>query len=707
MEFRLLGPLEAEHEGARLPLGGPRQRAVLALLLLDADRVVSRHRLADELWPAEAPDSAPKMVQAYVSGLRRVLPEGTIRTHPSGYSIHVGDGSLDLHHFERLFAQGRDALSAGEARTASELLREGLALWRGRPLQELAAPLAVAELRRLEDLHLAALETRIEADLALGRHAGVIGELETLVAAHPLRERLRASQMLALYRSGRQSEALAAYRDARETLVEELGLEPSPLLRDLERRILEHDEAIDTPPPAEPRRTGAPATPGMAPPVRYASNGGVSLAYQVFGDGTLDLLLVTGWVLPMELAWDDPDYVHFLERLGSFSRVVLWDKRGTGLSDRFPSGALPTLEQRMEDLGVVMDAAGCERAAVLGMSEGVGLAALFAAAHPDRTTALALYGGWARTLTSPGYPGGYEAERYDALVEHMRTQWSEPSTFLGLWAPSALGDPRFRRWWSRALHLGASPAAALDWLRLVRGVDIRDVLPVIDVPTIVAHREGDFLVPKENSRYIADRIPGAAHVELPGEDHLWWVGDHDALIDAVEGFLMSIPERREPERVLATVVVAHPAGPSEEGAPPGTPARRGLTRAQQTAVRAQADRFGGAHVRSSDRGVRATFAGPSRAIRFADTVRAEARSHGLELAIGMHTGECDVDGTDVSGVAVDMAAEIGSLATAGEILVSGTVEELVHGSGIAFEDRGTRRLATAPGERRLLAVSRA
>ena len=695
MEFRLLGPLEAEHEGRCLPLGGPRQRAVLALLLLDANRVVSRERFVDELWPeGTAPDSAPKMVQAYVSQLRRVLADGTIRTHASGYSIEVGDGSLDLHAFERLFAEGRDALSAGDAATASERLREALVLWRGPPLHELTAPFAVAELGRLEDLHLAALEARIEADLALGRHAGLIGELEALIARHPLREGLRASQMIALYRSGRQAEALAAYRSARETLVDELGLEPSPRLRDLERRILEQDQAIDRPPAGEPATA---LTVGQAPAVRYASHNGVSLAYQAFGDGPLDLLLVTGWVLPMELVWDDPAYVRFLERLASFSRVILWDKRGTGLSDRFTSGALPTLEQRMEDLGVVMDAAGCERAAIFGISEGVALAALFAAAHPDRTCALALYGGWARTLTSASYRAGYEAETFDALVEHMRSHWNEPSTFLGLWAPSAAGDARFRRWWSRALRLGASPAAALDWLRLVRDLDIRHVLPVIDVPTIVAHREGDLLVPKENSRYIAERIPGAAYAELPGADHLWWLGDHDALVDAVEGFLASIPERREPERVLATVVVAHAAG---------TPARA-LTSADETAMRGQADRFGGAHVRLLGHGLLATFVGPSRAIRFADAMRREARSDGLELAIGVHTGECTVDGSEVSGVAVDVAAEMGSLAAAGEILVSSTVEDLVAGSGIAFQDRGTRRLAAAAGERRLLAVTRA
>lgn len=705
MEFNVLGPLEARHEGQRLPLGGPRQRAFLALLLLDANHVVSRDRLVDELWPESPPHTAPKMVQAYVSHLRRVLPDGIIRTHPWGYSIEVAPDTVDLHRFERLIAEGRDALSAGDPRVASERLHEALALWRGSPLEELSGSLAVAEATRLDELRLTAQEARIEADLGLGRHAAVIGELESLISRHPLRERLRASQMLALYRSGRQADALAAYRDTRETLVSELGLEPSPLLRDLERRILEQDDALAAPrgepSVAAPEHPAAPSGAGGRPDVHYADNGGVSLAYQVFGKGDIDLLLVTGWVLPMELVWDDPAYARFLERLASFSRVILWDKRGTGLSDRFPAGSLPTLEQRMEDLGVVMDAARCERAAIFGISEGSALAALFAAAHPDRTLALVLYGGFARALTSPDYPWGMDAERFDALVEHMRTNWNDPSAFLGLWAPSAFGDPRFRAWWSRALRLGASPAAALDWLRLVRGLDIREAVTAISVPAMVVHREGDLLVPKENARHMAALIPGATYVELPGEDHLWWLGDQAALLDTVEDFLTDIPERRRPERVLATVVVtrvddrAHVAGRTREQ----------IVSSHEQTVRRLVGQFGGAHVRKLGDALLATFPGPSRAIRCADAIRAAARRAGVDACIGVHTGECEVDDGDVSGVAVDVAAEIGALAGGGEVLASSTVEDLVAGSEIVFEDRGSHRGEAIGRGRQLLAVT--
>ena len=709
MEFKILGPLEAEQEGKSVPLGGARRRALLALLLVNANRAVSRDRIVDELWGERAPDTANKMIQTYVSQLRKALPDGLIRTHPSGYSIQVADGQLDVHRFEQLLAEASDALSGGDPQDAATRLREALALWRGPALQEFDAPFAVAESARLEELRLTALDQRIDADLALGRHASLIGELEALVSEHPLRERLRASQMLALYRSGRQAEALAAYRDARGTLMNELGLEPSQQLRDLERRILEQDEALGAPQrPSAANGGGADRGPvPEAAPVRYAQNGDVSLAYQVFGEGELDLLLVTGWVLPMELVWDDPAYASFLTRLGAFSRVILWDKRGTGLSDRFPPGKLPTLEQRMEDLGVVMDAAGCEQAAIFGISEGVALAALFAAAHPARTRALALYGGWARTLTSPDYPWSYPPEAFDALVEYMRTSWGDPGDLLGLWAPSALHDQQVRSWWGRALRLGASPGAALDWLRLVRDVDIRDALPAIDAPTLVAHRAGDPLVPKENSRYIANRIPGAVYLELPGEDHLWWLGDHDPLIDAVERLLVDAPERRSAERVLTTVLVTNVVDSARKAAELGDRGWRHLTSAYEVAVRDQLERFGGRQVSTRGDGFVATFDGPTRAIRSAAAIREAVQGLGLEVGIGLHTGECELRGDEVTGSAVEAGADIGALAAPGEILVSSTLRDLVAGSGIEFEDRGSHRLAGVGGERALLALASA
>ncbi len=416
MEFLLLGPLEVRDGDSAAKVGGAKQRALLALLLLDLGRVVAAERLIDELWGERAPASARKMVHVHVSNLRKALGAELLRTHAVGYSIDVEAATLDVERFEHLAAEGRAALAAGDPAVASERLAEALSLWRGPALAEFSEPFAAREGARLEALRLAALEDRIEADLAIGRHAGTATELDSLVRLHPHRERLRGQHMVALYRSGRQTEALASYRDAWRSLDEELGIQPSVELRALEQRILAHDPALA--PPA--REAGAPlprAAPQPQGATRYASRGDISLAFQVFGQGELELAVTTGWVLPMELFRDDPGFARFLDRLGSFARVLLWDKRGTGLSDRIAPGTRPTLEERTADLGTVIDAAGFRRPALLGLSEGCHLAAMYAVAHPERTSMLALYGGWPRTLRASDYPWGDTPEWFATLVD--------------------------------------------------------------------------------------------------------------------------------------------------------------------------------------------------------------------------------------------------------------------------------------------------
>ena len=533
MDLLLLGPIEVHDGDATVELGAAKQRALLALLLLDAGRAVSVERLVDELWGESAPPSARKMVQIHVSALRKLMPAGLVRTSAAGYSIEIPPEDLDLGRFERLAARGRAALAAGSAQDAAARLRAALSLWRGPALVEFAEPFAARERARLEALRLAALEDRIEADLALGRHAEVVAELESVLHAQPHRERLRGQHMLALYRSGRQAEALASYRDAWRSLDEELGIRPSPELRRLEQRILAQDSALAAP---AVRGPAARVDGGPAGVIRYASSGDVSLAYQVFGHGDAELVLVTGWVLPIELFRDEPGFARFLDRLAGFARVLVWDKRGTGLSDRIAPGARPTLEERTGDLTAVMDAAGFERPAILGLSEGCHLAALFAATHPQRTATLALYGGWARTMWAPDYPSGATRAQHRRLIELVREHWGDAAYLLRYWAPDAQDDEQLRTWWARALRLGATPTAAVTWLELMEEVDIRSALTAIQAPTLVAHRRGDVIVPVSHGRHLAEHIPEAEYVELPGTDHLWWVGDQDALVDTVERF---------------------------------------------------------------------------------------------------------------------------------------------------------------------------
>jgi DNA-binding SARP family transcriptional activator/pimeloyl-ACP methyl ester carboxylesterase len=668
MRFRLLGPLEAQEGDRPVALGAAKQRALLTLLLLDARRTVSSERIVDELWAGAAPESARKMIQVYVSNLRKVLPPELLRTWPAGYSVEVAPEDTDLGGFERLAAEGRSALAAGDAETAAATLREALALWRGPALEEFGEPFAVRERVRLESLRLAALEDRVEADLARGAHADLTTELDALVLRHPERERLRAQHMLALYRAGRQADALSSYRAAWQHFDEQLGIQPAGELRALERRILAQDPSL----------AGTPAAPQPDRSVRYAVNGGVSLAYQVFGEGPAEVVLVTGWVLPMELFWDEPGFAAFLERLAVSARVLIWDKRGTGLSDRISRSELPTLEERMGDLRAVMDAAGFERSTIIGLSEGGHLGILLAAAHPERVRALGIYGGWACSMRMPDYPWGATKEEDEKLFGLVQRYWGDAARLLRYWAPESENDPVLRAWWARALRLGATPTAALLWLEMLQNVDLRAVLPSIRVPTVVVHRTGDVIIPVGNGRYLGEAIPGARYVELPGADHLWWVGDRDAVLDPLVELLADEAGEAMPERVLAAILCV--PGAAEQ--PLGEEVRRH-----------------GGRLLAADL---AAFDGPSTAVRCGEALRSAL---GGTLRAGLHIGECERDGTALTGPPIDVARRLGELAAADEILVSRTVVDLVAGSGLRFEPDG-RALDGPAGPIEVLSAAR-
>ena len=705
MDFRLLGPLEVDDGDARIGLGGAKQRALLALLLLNANMTVASDRLIDELWGDNPPESARKMVQIYVSQLRKVLPPDMLRTHASGYSLEVGAEELDLARFRALAGDGRASLAAGQADRASKQLHAALAMWRGPALAEFEEQFARIDGTGLEELRLAALEDRIDADLELGRHDDLVAELEALVAHHPERDRLRGQQMLALYRSGRQADALDTYHEGRRVLDEQLGLRPSSALRELEARILRQDPALVAP------RVSAPTVPPSPVPrpqttTRYARNGDVSLGYQVFGDGELELVLTTGWVLPMELAWDDPAYVRFLERLGSFSRVLLWDKRGTGLSDRFAPDDLPSLEDRIIDLLAVMDAAGFERPALFGLSEGSQLSALFGARHPERTRSLALYGGWARTIRARDYPWGVTREQFDRFVDAVAETWGDPAPLLSLWAADAQHEKALRAWWTRALHLGASPTAAVQWLRLTIDHDIRDALPSIRVPVLLMHRGDDPIVPVGHARYLADQIPNAEYIELPGANHLWWVGDHEQILEPVQRFLTGSVPAPAPERVLLTVLFTDIVDSTRRAAELGDRRWRFLESQHHRAVRSEIARHHGREIKTMGDGFLATFDGPTRAVRCAAAIRDAVAAIGLDVRAGLHTGECELVGDDIAGIAVNIGARVCALAGPAEVLVSRTVVDLVAGSGLEFEPRGERDLAGVPGTFALFALQR-
>jgi class 3 adenylate cyclase len=444
----------------------------------------------------------------------------------------------------------------------------------------------------------------------------------------------------------------------------------------------------------------------MAPETRYARSGDVNIAYQVAGEGPGDLVWVPGWVSNIELTWENPDMVRLFERLTSFSRLILFDKRGTGLSDRVSNERLPDLEQRMDDVRAVLDAAGSEHAALFGHSEGGNMSVLFAATYPERTSALITLGCFAkRRDPDDDYPWAPTADERAETIADVEQNWGtlRPQD-VEYMAPSRAGDEQFVRNLERYLRASASPGAAAALLRMNTDIDVRAVLPTITVPTLVLHRTGDHDVNIAEGRYLASRIPGAKFVELPGEDHLIGAGDTEAIGDEIEEFLTGKRPAPDPDRVLATVLFTDIVGSTRRAVELGDRRWRDLLSRHDEAVRRELDRFRGREIDTAGDGFLATFDGPARAIRCAVSIGEAVRELGVEVRAGIHTGECELDGPKVRGIAVHTGARVASLAGPGEVLVSQTVKDLIAGSGLELEDRGLHELKGVPGEWRVYAA---
>jgi pimeloyl-ACP methyl ester carboxylesterase len=423
----------------------------------------------------------------------------------------------------------------------------------------------------------------------------------------------------------------------------------------------------------------------------------------VIGDGEMDLLWVPGFVSNVELAWEEPLLARYLSRLARFSRLIIFDKRGTGLSDRVPPSELPTLEERMDDLIAVLDAAGSQRAAVLGHSEGGNLATLYAATYPERVIALVTTGIFAKRRWSPDYPWAETDEERKQYIDGLEDNWGADGDIQRI-APSAAADPVFTRRLATYFRQSASPGDAAALLRMNTEIDIRAVLPTIRVPTMVIHRTGDLDSKVEEGRWIASQIPGAKLVELPGNDHLPWVGDQDSLLDEVERFLTGRLAPAEPDRVLATILVTDIVGSTERAAELGDRAWKELLERHHSIVREQLRAFRGEEVDTAGDGFLAMFDGPGRAIRAAMAIRDGLSENEIQVRCGLHTGECERLGDKLAGIAVHMAARVAATAGPGEIRVSGTVRALVAGAGFEFSDRGTVSLKGVPEEQQLYAV---
>ena len=441
----------------------------------------------------------------------------------------------------------------------------------------------------------------------------------------------------------------------------------------------------------------------MIPETRYARLGDLHLAYQLVGEGPPDILPLLHWIGDVEGQWEIPPLRGLLEGLASFGRVISFDKRGTGLSDPVPTSGLPILEAWTDDAIGVLDAVGSSKAVVIGNIGGGLIATTLAATHPDRVSSLVLVDCFARSIVAPDFPIGDARAVIDQEVETTEARAGE-GVLLDLLGPSLAGDPVLRRAWSRFERHAASPGSMKAIVRFINESDVRLVLPAIRVPTLVIHRAGGRRFGAAHGRYLAEHIPNARYVELPGDDKVIWAGDAETILAEIQDFVTGVRPAPTATRVLATILFTDIVGSTRLAAEMGDTRWRGLLEEHNRVARRELARFGGREIKTTGDGILATFDGPARAVRCAGAIGDEVRQLGLELRAGLHTGEIEVQGDDVAGLAVHIAARISALAAAGEILVSSTVRDLVVGSGLEFDDRGTQELKGVPGEWRVWAV---
>lgn len=428
--------------------------------------------------------------------------------------------------------------------------------------------------------------------------------------------------------------------------------------------------------------------------VKYALSKDVSIAYQTVGDGP-DLVLVNGWVSHLDYSWTHPLVESFLKRLASFSRLINFDKRGTGLSDRVAD--LPDLETRMDDVRAVMDAAGSSRAALLGISEGVPMSILFAATYPERVTHLLLYGGMARSTATAEYPWAPEREGLDMNLDFVSYWWGS-GVALEVFAPSVAEDEGLLQWWRGFERNAASPGAMAQLIRMFGDIDVRPLLPTIHVPTLVIHRKGDRVANYRGAAWMAQQIPAARYVELPGVDHLPFVGENGSLLDEIQEFVTGIRPAAVLDRVLATCLFTDIVGSTEKASRVGDARWSALLAQHHSSVRRQIERFRGKEIKTLGDGFLATFDGPARGVVCAQQIVREAAAAGLGVRAGLHTGEVEIQPNDVAGLAVHIAARVCAGAAGGQVLASSTVKDLVAGAGIKFEDAGSHVLKGVPGQ---------
>ena len=638
---------------------GRQGRLVFASLALSGQPLL-RETLADRVWPDQLPKAWERDLSTVVSKLRALLVgvglggRDVITNVSTAYQLRLPpDAQTDVDRAGELASAAEAALRAGEYARAVKLGDDVAAVAAQPFLPGEDAPWIDEVRAGLRQLHQRALQAAAAGQSGLGHHTEALRLTEQAIALDPFRESAYRLLMQIYLDLGDRAQAVDAYERCRRRLAGELGLDPSPETQALHLTALQ---------------AGAQTA---VPDIRYARSGRVSIAYQVIGEGPVDLVLVPGWISNLELAWEEPRMAGFLRRLASMARLIMFDKRGTGLSDPIPIDTPPDLDVRMDDVRAVMDAATSRRAVLLGFSEGGAMSLLFAASHPDRTLGLVLWGSWVRQRPGPDFPLGWSRE--EGLRRFVRPIQETGIVDSRWFAPSVAGEPEFERWFRRYARHSASPGMAIALLRANAAMDVRPVLPAVRVPALVLQRTDDVLVEVGHGRYLARHLPGARYTELAGRDHWPWFGDSEAVLAQIGQFLDGLAPGPVPDEVLATVVCVRGAAPTDR-----LHAYRGVLVSSFSSVSSVSSVF------ADGVSLVARFDGPVRAVRFA----ADAARDGAQ--VGVHTGLLTLHGSQTSGPALEGARELASMASPGEVLLTGAVADLTAGSELRPTERAGR-----------------
>jgi DNA-binding SARP family transcriptional activator/pimeloyl-ACP methyl ester carboxylesterase/class 3 adenylate cyclase len=688
----LLGAPRLECRGEPVDLGLRKAMALLAYLAV-TNGEYGRDELATLLWPESDQSSARASLRRTLYRINRTLGEGILTAGTETVRLHPEAGIwTDVAEFHEYVLE---CCPVGEPQEAlsphcMSVLEEAVALYSGDLLAGFTLPDCLSfdewlffEAEGLRELLARALTRLAPAYQARGDYQRAVQHARRWLMLDPLDESAHRLLMRLYAESGQQAAALRQYTECARILDEELGLSPDAETTELYQEIRLFRETA--PPPSLKAR----------PPVEYVSSGDVHIAYQVIGDGPVDILHICGYLSPLGFIWDLPDSAAFCDELASFSRLIVFDRRGSGLSDR---SSPPTLEDTVDDILAVMQAAGSKHPVLFGTTEAGPNCALFAATHPGRVSGLILYGTQAKWVYSEDYPPALTREQWAVWLKRHMENWGGPLD-IEYYAPSRARDPLFREWWARALRTASSPGAIKAVLEVMQDIDVRDILPAIRTPTLILHRKGTRNIRVGAGRHLAGQIPGAKYVELEGQDYFWFVGDSQAILREIRGFVHDLSSPVAPERMLATILLVEVIDGDDAS-------RRGLAAPTQldatyAFLRQEVARFRGSEVSWSQGRYTATFDGPSRAINCAKSIVESLSQRDTAVRAGLHTGECEFAAGELVGAAVQIAEGVLVAAASNEVLVSRTARDLVAGSGFQYAER---RQCTIDGIARTWAV---